>query len=83
MCHVDDAIASLRAVLDAAERRDPAAVNTVLKAAAANELHSAVRLVLPEIRHSIHAGDGRFTPSQVQHLESALQSARSVTRRAA
>lgn len=35
-------------------------------------LLSAVRLVLPEIRHSLACGDGRFTTEQVQALEGAL-----------
>lgn len=73
---VDSAIASLKTIIRAAESRDPAAMAAVLTAAAANDLKGAVRLVLPEIRHSISAGDGRFTGDQVDALERALESAR-------
>lgn len=73
---VDSAIASLKDIIRAAESRDPAAIAAVLTAAAANDLKGAVRLVLPEIRHSIHAGDGRFTGDQVDALERALETAR-------
>lgn len=76
MTPIDAAIASLKTIISAAENRDPAAVAAVLAAAAANDLKGAVRLVLPEIRHSISAGDGRFTPDQVLHLERALETAR-------
>ena len=40
------------------------------------KLKMAVQLVLPEIRHSISCGDGRFTGDQVASLEAALASAR-------
>lgn len=76
MTPLDCAIASLKSMISAAESRDPAAVAGVLTAAAANDLRGAVRLVLPEIRHSISAGDGRFTHDQVGALERALENAR-------
>lgn len=79
---IDSAIASLKTIISAAESRDPAAVAAVLAAAAANDLKGAVRLVLPEIRHSISAGDGRFTHDQVLHLERALETARGVAQAA-
>ena len=41
-----------------------------------HKLKMAVQLVLPEIRHSIKCGDGRFTGNQVASLEAALASAR-------
>lgn len=76
MCIVNDAIRDMRQTLAAAERRDPEAVSTILKASAAVDLAAAVRLVLPEIRQSLSAGDGRFTQSQVEALEHALACSR-------
>lgn len=72
MCIVNDAIRDMRNTLAGAERRDPEAVSALLKATAAIDLAAAVRLVLPEIRQSLSAGDGRFTMSQVESLEKAL-----------
>lgn len=76
---IDDAIAHLRAIIAAAENRNPSAAAAVVEAAAAGSLKRAVRLVLPEIRHSISAGDGRFTDNQVYMLESALAESRGAT----
>lgn len=73
MQHVTDAIAQLRAMIAAAERGEPRAVAGVVAAATAPQLRNAVRLVLPEIRQSISAGDGRFTADQVAVLEAALK----------
>ncbi len=80
---IDTAIAHLRQVIAAAESRDPAAMAAVLEAAAAADLKAAVHIVLPEIRHSISAGDGRFTQSQVRALEGALSAARGVAKKEA
>lgn len=44
----------------------------VVRAAAAYSLESALRLILPDLRHSISSGDGRFTQSQLQAIEAAL-----------
>lgn len=73
MQHVTEAIAQLRAMIAAAERGEPRAVAGVVAAATAPQLRNAVRLVLPEIRQSISAGDGRFTADQVAVLEAALK----------
>lgn len=72
----DIAIARLRTMVAAAESGDATAIKAVVTAAAATDLRDAVHMVLPEIRHSLSAGDGRFTTSQVEVLEDALSRAR-------
>ena len=40
--------------------------------AAMRSLENALRLILPDLRHSISSGDGRFTPSQLEAIEAAI-----------
>ena len=73
---VATAIRQLQRMIEAAENCNHAGEVAVVRAAAAGLLERALRLVLPEIRNSISAGDGRFTDEQVDAIEQALAQAR-------
>lgn len=48
--------------------------------AAMRRLEGALRLILPDLRHSIQSGDGRFTLSQLQAVESAVDESATIRR---
>lgn len=73
---VADAIRQLQKMITAAENCNHAGEVATVRAASAGLLERALRLVLPEIRNSISAGDGRFTTDQVDTIEQALAHAR-------
>lgn len=73
---VSTAIRELQKMIEAAENSNHAGEIATVRAAAAGALERALRLVLPEIRNSISAGDGRFTDEQVATIEEALAHAR-------
>lgn len=73
---VSTAIRQLKGMIEAAENSNHAGEVATVRASAAWLLESALRLVLPEIRNSISAGDGRFTPEQIDAIEQALAQAR-------
>ena len=69
---VDLAINKLTNMIIGAENSNHASECAVVRAAAAYSLESALRLILPDLRHSIASGDGRFTHSQLEAVEAAL-----------
>lgn len=48
--------------------------------AAMRRLESALRLILPDLRHSIQSGDGRFTLSQLEAVETAVDESATLRR---
>lgn len=72
---IDAAISKLQRIICGAENSNHASECAVIRAAAAHKLESALRLILPDLRHSISSGDGRFTPSQLEAIETALNEA--------
>lgn len=48
--------------------------------AAMRRLEDACRLILPDLRHSIQSGDGRFTPSQLEAVQLAVNEAAGLRR---
>jgi len=69
---VELAISKLERMIVGAEHSNQASQCAVVRAAAAYSLESALRLILPDLRHSISSGDGRFTHYQLQAIEAAL-----------
>lgn len=72
---IDRACDRLERMIIGARNANHASEFAVIKAAAASSLEAALRLILPDLRHSISAGDGRFTSSQLHAVEDALSEA--------
>lgn len=70
-----DAIDGMKAIIEGAANSNHVAELALMKAANADRLYAALRLVRPEIVHSIASGDGRFTQSQVHAIDAALAAA--------
>ncbi len=77
---VDRACDKLRHMIVGAENSNHASEHAVIRAAAAPSLEAALRLILPDLRYSISAGDGRFTRSQLHAIEDALAEANGTLR---
>lgn len=72
---IDRACDRLERMIAGARNANHASEYAVIKAAAATSLESALRLILPDLKHSISSGDGRFTSSQLHAVEDALAEA--------
>lgn len=72
---IDRACDKLERMIIGARNSNHASEYAVLRASAASSLESALRLILPDLKHSISAGDGRFTRSQLHAVEDALAEA--------
>lgn len=72
---VDRAIAGLSQIIEGAANSNHNAKVAAVRAFSADRLYAALKLIRPEIVHSIAAGDGRFTLSQVDAIDAALAAA--------
>lgn len=77
-CEVDRAIAGLSLIVEGAANANHNAEIAAVRAFHADRLYAALKLIRPEMMHSVRCGDGRFTRDQCRAVDDAIAAASGV-----